>query len=104
MADVSEWQLYWSPLSSAALRVVLALRAKGLSPANMPICVPNRAGGDGNAYLVEAEGGGEMVEYRTISPEGCTLQKPGYVIGCITCAELSFIVHEPSGTIPLASP
>jgi hypothetical protein len=81
MADVSDWRLYWSPMSSAALRVVLALRAKGVSPANMPICVANRAGGDGNAYLVEAEGGsGEMVEYRTISPEGCIADGGGHVI------------------------
>ena len=40
---MEDWRLYWSPQSSAALRVVLALRAKGMLPANMPICQPNRA-------------------------------------------------------------
>ena len=40
---MEDWRLYWSPQSSAALRVVLALRAHGMLPANMPICQPNRA-------------------------------------------------------------
>ena len=41
---------------------------------------------------------------QSFGANGCKLQKPGYVIGIITIAELSFIVQEPSGIIPFARP
>lgn len=64
------WKLYWSPHSSAALRVAIALRVKGLSPAQSIMCTPNRAGADGNAYVFDDPETGEAVEYRKVNPEG----------------------------------
>lgn len=76
--QLREWQLYWSPNSSASLRVVLALRAKGMSVQNMHVCLPNPNPRDGSLYVVEHEG--SVVEYNTISPEG---RIPALVIGTI---------------------
>jgi glutathione S-transferase len=74
--QLDEWQLYWSPNSSAALRVVLALRLKGMSLENMHVCTPNPKPRDGSLYVVEHEG--SVVEYNTISPEG---RLPSLVVG-----------------------
>ena len=68
-ASMADWRLYWLPQSSAALRVVLALRAKQLSPANTVAVTVNTSGGDGNMFVCPGDNG-ETVEYRTISPEG----------------------------------
>lgn len=78
---LAEWQLYWSPSSSAALRVVLALRIKGMSLENMHVCTPNTNPKDGSLYVVEHEG--VVVEYSTISPEG---RLPSLVVGTISGA------------------
>jgi maleylpyruvate isomerase len=76
-AQLEDWQLYWSPNSSAALRVVLALRVKGMALDQMHACVPNPEPQDGNLYVVDS-GDGTMVEYNTISPEG---RLPSLVVG-----------------------
>lgn len=80
---LDEWQLYWSPNSSAALRVMLALRVKGMSLQNMHVCTPNPNPRDGSLYVVEGEHEGEVVEYNAISPEG---RLPALVVGAVAGA------------------
>lgn len=111
MAGVESWRLYWSPASSAALRVVLALRAKGLRP-TLVECVPNEPRSRASGTLVYevprlagSPGTNETVDYTAISPEGripaLAITPPGSPPVLLTQA--AAILEAKLPAIPLAS-
>eukprot|EP01050_Picozoa_sp_SAG11_P005909 SAG11_NODE_436_length_9485_cov_2.971447_1_plen_364_part_10 len=68
-ASTCSWRLYWSPNSSASLRVVLAFKAKGLSP-SLTECVSSTSPDRGSGYECIDDSSGKLVAYTSINPEG----------------------------------